>query len=205
MIIAFRDSLRAERWAGISLSRMYPLTAVSSVTAVAKAEITMMIRVASGIEVVAGCVELLPVPTATDDSTPDRMNEIGARIRRKIRAHLRLFLMPFLFHPTLENSDLMPPLLSLFSYIQTTRNRNRRIGTYSRNWPAMKVSHIEAVRTEGSCEAELSRPTKKDVRAQYDNMKSQTTMGPFFLEWSGVFLASGLNSLNQPLLYDAGR
>jgi hypothetical protein len=59
----------------------------------------------------------------------------------------------------------------------------------------MNVSHEEAVMTEGIRETEEAR-AKKDVRAQYNNMKSQTTMETFFSEWSGVFLASEPNSLN---------
>lgn len=49
----------------------------------------------------------------------------------------------------------------------------------------MKVSHKEAVMTGGICETEEAR-AKKDVRAQYENMKSQTAMTPFFLGFDEV-------------------
>lgn len=103
---------------------------------------------------------------ATADSTPDRMSEIGVRMRRKTKAHFKLFPTPVLLQPTLEKSALIPPPLSLFSYTQTKRNRKRRTGAYSRSWPEMKVSHIDAVMTEGICEAEVARPASRDVRAQ---------------------------------------
>jgi hypothetical protein len=145
----------------------------------------MIIRDDSGIEVVAGCVEATPVPTATNDCRLDRTSEIGARIRRNATAHFRLCPMPVLLQPTLENRVLMPPLLIVFSYSQTKKNRNNRTGAYSTSWPAMKVSHNEAVMTEGIFEADFTRP-KKDVRTQYDNMKSQTTTAPFFPRCDGV-------------------
>jgi hypothetical protein len=49
----------------------------------------------------------------------------------------------------------------------------------------MKVSHNEAVMTEGIFETDSTRP-KKDVKAQYDNMKSQTATAPFFPQCDGV-------------------